>query len=67
MSSDRTDAELIREAESDAGAFGELYRGHVAAVLDARPPNGFAPRRVSNPNSLGQPDRPPRSSPTGRS
>jgi DNA-directed RNA polymerase specialized sigma24 family protein len=31
QSSDRTDAELIREAESDAGAFGELYRRHVAA------------------------------------
>jgi RNA polymerase sigma factor (sigma-70 family) len=31
-SSERTDAELIREAESDAGAFGELYRRHAAAV-----------------------------------
>jgi RNA polymerase sigma factor (sigma-70 family) len=29
---DRTDAELIRAAESDAGAFGELYRRHVATV-----------------------------------
>jgi RNA polymerase sigma factor (sigma-70 family) len=32
QSSERTDAELIREAESDAGAFGELYRRHAAAV-----------------------------------
>jgi RNA polymerase sigma-70 factor (ECF subfamily) len=30
--SDRTDAELIHEAESDAVAFGELYRRHVSAV-----------------------------------
>jgi RNA polymerase sigma-70 factor (ECF subfamily) len=29
---DRSDAELIRAAESDAGAFGELYRRHVSAV-----------------------------------
>jgi RNA polymerase sigma factor (sigma-70 family) len=32
QSSDRTDAELIRKAESDAGAFGELYRRHAALV-----------------------------------
>jgi RNA polymerase sigma-70 factor, ECF subfamily len=31
-SSDLTDAELVRAAERDAGAFGELYRRHVAAV-----------------------------------
>ena len=30
--SDRTDAELVRAAEADAGAFGELYRRHVATV-----------------------------------
>jgi len=30
--SDRTDAELIHAAESDAGAFGELYRRHVSTV-----------------------------------
>jgi RNA polymerase sigma factor (sigma-70 family) len=29
---DRTDAELIDAAASDAGAFGELYRRHVSAV-----------------------------------
>jgi RNA polymerase sigma factor (sigma-70 family) len=29
---ERTDAELIRVAESDAGAFGELYRRHVSTV-----------------------------------
>jgi RNA polymerase sigma-70 factor (ECF subfamily) len=29
---DRTDAELIRTAESDAGAFGELYRRHASTV-----------------------------------
>lgn len=29
---DRTDAELIRAAESEAGAFGELYRRHAATV-----------------------------------
>lgn len=29
---DRTDAELIREAESDTGAFGELYRRHAATI-----------------------------------
>jgi RNA polymerase sigma factor (sigma-70 family) len=29
---DRTDAELIHAAESDVGAFGELYRRHVSAV-----------------------------------
>ena len=32
--SDQSDAELICEAESDAGAFGELYLRHVAAVYD---------------------------------
>jgi DNA-directed RNA polymerase specialized sigma24 family protein len=31
-SSDRTDAELVHAAESDAGAFGELYRRHVSTV-----------------------------------
>jgi RNA polymerase sigma-70 factor (ECF subfamily) len=30
--SDRTDAELIRAAKSDAGAFGELYRRHAATI-----------------------------------
>lgn len=29
---DRTDAELIRTAESDVGAFGELYRRHAATI-----------------------------------
>lgn len=29
---DRTDAALIRAAESDAAAFGELYRRHVSTV-----------------------------------
>jgi len=29
---DRTDAELIHAAESDAGAFSELYRRHASAV-----------------------------------
>lgn len=29
---DRTDAELIRTAESDVGAFGELYRRHASTV-----------------------------------
>jgi len=29
---DRSDAELIRAAESEATAFGELYRRHVSAV-----------------------------------
>jgi RNA polymerase sigma factor (sigma-70 family) len=29
---DRTDAELIRAAESDGSAFGELYRRHAATV-----------------------------------
>lgn len=29
---DRTDAELIHAAESDAGAFAELYRRHAATV-----------------------------------
>jgi RNA polymerase sigma factor (sigma-70 family) len=29
---DRTDAELIHAAESDAGAFAELYRRHVSTV-----------------------------------
>ena len=29
---DRTDAELISAAESEAGAFGELYRRHVPTV-----------------------------------
>jgi len=29
---DRTDAELIRAAESEAAAFAELYRRHVSAV-----------------------------------
>jgi RNA polymerase sigma-70 factor (ECF subfamily) len=29
---DRTDAELISTAESDAGAFGELYRRHAATI-----------------------------------
>jgi RNA polymerase sigma factor (sigma-70 family) len=29
---DRTDAELIRAAESEAAAFGELYRRHLSAV-----------------------------------
>jgi RNA polymerase sigma-70 factor (ECF subfamily) len=29
---DRTDAELIRAAESEASAFAELYRRHVSAV-----------------------------------
>lgn len=29
---DRTDAELIAAAESDAAAFGELYRRHVSTV-----------------------------------
>jgi RNA polymerase sigma-70 factor (ECF subfamily) len=29
---DRTDAELIHAAESDAGAFADLYRRHVSAV-----------------------------------
>jgi RNA polymerase sigma-70 factor (ECF subfamily) len=29
---DRTDAELIHAAESDAGAFGELYRRHASTV-----------------------------------
>jgi RNA polymerase sigma factor (sigma-70 family) len=29
---DRTDAELIRAASSEAGAFGELYRRHVSTV-----------------------------------
>jgi RNA polymerase sigma-70 factor, ECF subfamily len=29
---DRTDAELIRAAESEAAAFGELYRRHAATV-----------------------------------
>jgi RNA polymerase sigma-70 factor, ECF subfamily len=29
---ERTDAELIRAAESEAGAFGELYRRHAATV-----------------------------------
>jgi RNA polymerase sigma-70 factor, ECF subfamily len=29
---DRTDAELVRAAESEAGAFGELYRRHVSTV-----------------------------------
>ena len=28
----RTDGELVQAAESDAGAFGELYRRHVATV-----------------------------------
>jgi len=31
-SSDRTDAELVHAAESDAGAFGELYKRHVSTV-----------------------------------
>jgi RNA polymerase sigma-70 factor (ECF subfamily) len=31
-SSHATDAELIRKADRDAGAFGELYRRHAAAV-----------------------------------
>ena len=30
--SDRTDADLMRTAEADAGAFGELYRRHVSTV-----------------------------------
>lgn len=30
--SDRTDAELVRAAKADAGAFGELYRRHVPTV-----------------------------------
>ena len=29
---DRTDAELMHAAESDAGAFGELYRRHASTV-----------------------------------
>jgi RNA polymerase sigma-70 factor (ECF subfamily) len=29
---DRTDGELLHAAESDAGAFGELYRRHVSTV-----------------------------------
>ncbi len=29
---DRTDGELVHAAESDAGAFGELYRRHVSTV-----------------------------------
>jgi RNA polymerase sigma-70 factor (ECF subfamily) len=37
---DRTDAELIHAAESDAGAFGELYRRHASTV------HGWFPRRL---------------------
>jgi RNA polymerase sigma-70 factor (ECF subfamily) len=33
-SSDRSDAELVHAAESDAAAFGELYRRHVTTVYD---------------------------------
>jgi RNA polymerase sigma factor (sigma-70 family) len=39
---ERTDAELIRAARSDAAAFGELYQRHVAAVfrwLERRAPH----------------------------
>jgi RNA polymerase sigma factor (sigma-70 family) len=31
-STDRTDGELVHAAETDAGAFGELYRRHVSTV-----------------------------------